>query len=398
MITLSTVSNALKDFYLMPMREDINMKADAFASRILRTSDNITGYNSIVRAAQIGANGGAGAGTETGALPSAGENLYEKMTSTTKNFYGSLEISDKIMKSATGANAGSFVNALERDITTLLKTLRWNLARQVYGDGSGKLMLVKESTSSTTLEAKTGDSAKFLLPGLKIDVHDGSAGTVAEGESGLRIMDVDHATNKIIVSSALSATADDYLTMQGSAGYELTGLGKIFETLSGGETLYGKTRANYSWLRPYLNASFGAINEVGMQTVINLLEDSYNVTIDHINCGNSAYGYYMTLMNNRRAINDVMILEGGHKALKFNGMPLTRCPYMPDASIDMYDTSLFTMDQVADWMWIEGATREILQQKVGYPTYVATITKYCDMMCVLPGGLARLSGVATPST
>ena len=69
MVNMNTVSSALKNFYIMPLREDINLKADAFASRVMRTEDNIVGYNKIVRAALVGANGGAGAGSETGALP-----------------------------------------------------------------------------------------------------------------------------------------------------------------------------------------------------------------------------------------------------------------------------------------------------------------------------------------
>ena len=64
MVNLTTVSEALKVLYINPIREFVNMRADPFAARILQTSDNITGYQKIVRAVQIGANGGAGAGTE----------------------------------------------------------------------------------------------------------------------------------------------------------------------------------------------------------------------------------------------------------------------------------------------------------------------------------------------
>ena len=102
-------------------------------------------------------------------------------------------------------------------------------------------------------------------------------------------------------------------------------------------------------------------------------------------------------MTSRRAICDASVLEGGHKALLFNGIPLTRSKFMPAAAIDLYDTSLFTIDQVADWEWIEGETRQVLHQKTGYPTYTATVAKYCDLMCALPGGVARLNGVAAPA-
>jgi hypothetical protein len=130
-----------------------------------------------------------------------------------------------------------------------------------------------------------------------------------------------------------------------------------------------------------------------MQKVIDLLEDTYNININHINCGNDAYGHYLDLMNTRRNINDTMTLAGGHKALLYNGIPLTRNKFMPADGIDFYDTGLFTIDQISDWDWIEGESKQILHQVAGTPTYSATITKYCDMVCALPGGLARLTGI-----
>ena len=394
MVNLTTVNSALKNFYIQPLREDINLKADPFASRIMKTANNIVGYNKIVRAALVGANGGAGAGSETGALPTAGENQYVALESGTKNLYGTLEISDKIVKSATGANAGAFVNILQQEMDTLTKTLKWNLARQIYGDGSGCLMKVKAASASTVLEAADGENTRFLLPGLRVDVHSGSTGNVVNGGAGLRVADVDRLTGKVRLSGAVTVSAGDYLTIQGSAGYELTGLGKIFEPISGtAQTLYGVNRSDYSWMRPYLDADFGAISETGLQKVLEHLEDSYNITIDHINCGSTAYGHYLDMMNKRRHVSDVMILEGGHKAMSFNGIPLTRNKFMPDDAMDMYDTSLFTIDQVSDWEWIEGEARQVLHQTPGKPVYTATIAKYCDLMCALPGGLARVSGI-----
>lgn len=406
MINLSTVSEALKVLYINPIREFVNMQADPFAARILATSDNITGYQKIVRAVQIGANGGAGAGTETGVLPVAGENLYKQFESTTKNLYGTISISDKILKSATGADAGSFINALQRDVDTLIKTLKFSLARQIYGDGSGKLVtLATASSGATTLTIATGSNSRNLLPGLTVDIYNGSGTLISSSTTPTRILDVDHKTGAIKIDTAITAaaTAGSFMTMQGSKDLEITGLGAIFNTSA--TTLYGLTRANYSWMNPTINTSFGAITEWGIQDAINGIEDTYDVKINHIACGNDSYRYYMELMNERRAINDVMVLEGGHKALKFNGEPLVRNKFLPSDAIDLYDTSLFTIDQIADWEWLDDNVHGILQRNARYPVYEGSIARYCDLMCRLPGGIARMTGVkahdyvaATPST
>ena len=398
MIQLSTINEALKVLYINPIREFVNMKADPLAARILQTSDNITGYQKIVRAVQIGANGGAGAGTETGLLPVAGENMYKQFESDIKNLYGTVSISDKTMKSAV-EGPGSFVNALQRDIDTLVETLKFSLARQIYGDGSGVLIKVKNASSGATeLEAQDGEILYNVLPGLTIDVYNGSS-SVNHATSRMYVTDVNHATRKIKLSAAISGAItgnNGKVYMQGSKDLELTGLGAIFDTTNV-TTLYSLTRANYSWMQPYLDSSLGELTEWKLQNAINTIEDVYDVSINHIAAGNTAYQYYMELMNYRRAINDVMILEGGHKALKFNGMPLVRNKFLAPASIDLYDTSLFTIDQIADWDWLDDGVHGILQRNARYATYEGSIAKYCNLMCRLPAGIGRLTGITQPS-
>lgn len=400
MINLTTVSQALKVLYINPIREFVNMKADPFAARILQTSDNITGYQKIVRAVQIGANGGAGAGTETGVLPVAGENLYKQFESDTKNLYGTISISDKILKSATGADAGSFINALQRDVDTLVKTLKWSVARQVYGDGTGTLvkMAAITATSVKTFTISSSSNARNILPGLSIDVYDASNNKISSASTPTRIIDVDYASGKFTIDTALTGTsaANGYITLQGSKDLELTGLGKIFDATTF-PTLYTLTRANYSWMCPTVTSSFGAITEDKLQDAINMIEDTYDVEINHIAAGNKAYNSYMKLLNSRRAINDTITLEGGFKALLFCGRPIVRNKYLTDTTIDLYDTSLFSIDQIADWEWLDDDVHGILQRNARYATYEGSIAKYCDLMCRLPGGLGRLNGVADPS-
>jgi hypothetical protein len=397
MIQLSTINEALKVLYINPIREFVNMKADPLAARILQTSDNITGYQKIVRAVQIGANGGAGAGTETGLLPVAGENIYKQFESDIKNLYGTVSISDKTMKSAT-EGPGSFVNALQRDIDTLVDTLKFSTARQIYGDGSGILCKTKAASSGATTIVVADDAIIYnILPGLTVDVYK-SNGTTKVSADGTRVVDVNHTTRTITLSKALTAAQDagGAIYMQGSLGLELTGLGAIFDTTNV-TTLYGLTRANYAWMNPKLHTSFGELTEAKLQNDINDIEDVYDVTINHIAAGNTAYQYYMELMNFRRAINDVMILEGGHKALKFNGMPLVRNKFLAPDSIDLYDTSLFTIDQIADWDWLDDGVHGILQRNARYATYEGSIAKYCNLMCRLPGGIGRLTGITAPA-
>ena len=94
MITLSTADNALKDVYLGVVSDQLNLTVNPLLAKIKQTTSDVWG-NQIVKMAPYGVNGGIGAGSETGELPAAGGNNYEKFTLELKNLYGKIEISDE---------------------------------------------------------------------------------------------------------------------------------------------------------------------------------------------------------------------------------------------------------------------------------------------------------------
>ena len=68
MVTLQTADNALKSFYLDAVTDALNMKVNPLLAKIQRTSNNVVGKD-VRKAVRLGINGGIGAGTETGDLP-----------------------------------------------------------------------------------------------------------------------------------------------------------------------------------------------------------------------------------------------------------------------------------------------------------------------------------------
>lgn len=398
MMDVAAVDKALKELYLGAVREEIRVGSDPLSSRIMQDTTHIVGATDIVREFAVGVSGGVGAGTESGALPTAGKTAYEKIFTDTKNLFGTIKLTDKVIKAVKGPNAGSFINVLSREVESMTKTAKWNLGRQLYGDGTGKLMVAKANgTTSTVIEAVSTDSVRFMLAGLRVDLHKAADNTVYSGMNGLTVLDVDHVNNKIKLDKTTTITAGDYFTVQGSYGLELTGMGKIFETLSGAETIYGVSRASYAWLRPYMDANFGAIDEVELQKVIDIQTDHWNIDINYLGMGNDAYYHYFDLLNQRRAINDEMVLEGGFRALKFGSRPVLRSNRLLAGECLILDTTLFSLDQIDDWDWIPGVKGGILNQVPGYPIFQGSIAKYCDLTCVNPGGLARLTGITAAS-
>ena len=135
MISLTTAENALKDAYLDAVCNQLNTNANPLLAKIKQSSADVYGKD-IIKMATIGLNGGVGAGSETGALPTAKGNRYAQFKTTLKNLYGQIAISDKAIR-ASGSNTGAFVDLLNAEMEGLLTASKFNLGRMLYGDGTG---------------------------------------------------------------------------------------------------------------------------------------------------------------------------------------------------------------------------------------------------------------------
>ena len=135
MIDLTSAQNALKDAYLTAACNQLNTKTNPLLAKIKQSSSDVYGKQ-IIKMAPVGLNGGVGAGSETGSLPTANSNNYAQFKTTLKNLYGTIEISDKAIRASANSN-GAFVDLLNAEMEGLLTASKFNLGRMLYGDGSG---------------------------------------------------------------------------------------------------------------------------------------------------------------------------------------------------------------------------------------------------------------------
>lgn len=390
MVTLSTADNALKDFYLEVLSNQLNTTINPLLAKINQTTSDVWGRE-IRKFAPYGINGGIGAGTEDGDLPTSANNNYAQFVLTLKNLYGKLEISDKAIR-ASESSTGAFVNLLNAEMDGLLKASAFNLGRMLYGDGSGFLADISESTESSV----TVDRTQNLIEGMVVDIISESGETI---KGSLRIKSIDRANKKVIfTTSTLSSdygTAGYKLCVQGSYGNEITGLGAIFDTT---KSLYGLDRTSHSWMNPFIkDISSGStasdITEVAMQTAIDNLEEIANSKVDFIVCSSGVKRNYQNYMISYRSNINVMELEGGFKAISYNGIPLVSDKFVPNNTMFLLNTSEFNLHQLCDWKWLESEDGRVIKQTPGKATYQATLVKYADLICNKPCGQAKITGI-----
>lgn len=231
--TLSTISNVLKNFYLGPVRDQLNSKV--LALQLLQVdTENLEGLQAVLplhtsRSAGVGARG------ELVTLPSAGNQVYAQATYDLKYHYGRVQVSGQsIAKSAS--DAGSFLRAMKAELDMIKDDIAIDFARQVYGDGSGQIAQCGASGPSTTVTLASAEAIKkgFLYIGMTVDV--GTAAAPSSLASASAISAVNAATPSITIGTSVTVTAANFVFRAGNVAagpvvYEMdAGLQKILAT------------------------------------------------------------------------------------------------------------------------------------------------------------------------
>ena len=385
MVTLQTADNALKSFYLDAVTDSLNMKINPLLAKIKRTNANVVGKD-VRKTVRLGINGGIGAGTETGDLPKAGESEYTQFVATLKNLYGTIEISDKALR-ASANSEGAFVNLLNDEMESLIKSAKFNFGRMLFGNGKGRIAkVVSVSSNDITLEHTKG-----LVEGMIVSfcTSGGSSVTIAQKR---KILSINRATNMITIDgSALTESIlqpGGYVYLQDSNRNEITGLGAIFSA----DEIYGVTRDS-SVMQPYMAVEVGEISENVIQKAIDTIEENSGSKVNFIVCSWGVRRALAEYFKQFKTMLPTMELEGGFTAMSFNGIPIVADRFCPDGTMYLLNTDDFAIHQLCDWQWLESEDGKILKQVAGKPVYTATLVKYAELMCERPNGQGMLSGI-----
>ncbi len=391
MVSLQTAENALKTVYLGVVSDQLNLGVNPLLAKIEQTTSDVWG-SQIVKMVPYGINGGVGAGAESSPLPKAGSNKYSRFTLDLKNLYGTIDITDKAIRASMHDEA-AFVNLLNAEMEGLLKASKHNLGRMLYGDGSGILAHVVPGTYNDNTVAL--DDVRDFLPGMCVSIYNVS-GALYSAMGCARIVDVDRENNTVTFEKNMRNVyvEGDFVCMQTSYNMEITGLKALFDPTA---TLYGLDKSVNSWLNSKVFSDVGAITQSKMQQAIDYAEEKCGGTIDMIVCSYDVRRHYIDNCSLNRTNVDYMNLDGGFKALSYNGVPVVADKFVKDGNMYMLNTSDFKMHQLCDWRWIEGDSGRVLRQVAGYSRYTATLVKYAELICDRPVGQVMLTGINSGS-
>ena len=383
-INLTQADSALKSYYLDVVKDQLNLCANPFLAQIKQSNNYVYGKD-VKKIVTLGVNGGFGAGTEDGSLPNASGSNYKTFTTTLKNLYGTIEITDKAIR-ASKNDAGAFVNLLTAEMENLVKASKYNFGRMLFGDGTGVLTTVAQS-----LEAFLAvDSAKNLESGMIIDIVDNN-GVVVENGKARKIIGVDKHNDTINLEGGTSGfTEGNKIVLQGSYGNEMTGISEIFNRA---KPIYGVDRAGYQELYPYTKNITSEITELDIQTAIDTIEERSNSKVNFIICSYGVRRALQKLFASSMTRVETVELSGGYKTMSYNGIPIVADKFCPEGTMYLLNTDDFTIHQLCDWQWLEGEDGTVLKQIPGKPVYTATLVKYADLMCDRICGQGQITNI-----
>lgn len=440
---LSTISDILKIDYQGPIREQLN-SATILLSKLRRNDREYQGKQAYLPLHK-GRNVGVGARAESGTLPSAGNQQYDKAVFTTKYNYGRIRLTGPAIE-ASRNNVGSFVRAIQSEIQGLMRDLKVDLNRQLFHDGTSCLTQTI-SNSGTTIEV---ESTRFLQTGMQIVFANGADGTDKSGAGTTTVSSITDSntfvastapgsaldTNDIIIrgdsADPANASRDYTSSTTWRTPLEMWGLEAVLNDMNPGRNRTD-TEATAVGARGFdqdlSSGRFGEINRVGdtfwdvnmlsptapgaaagadrdltldlMQQAFDEAEIEGDADPGLILTNHAIKRRYAALLqaDKRYPAGGEITLDGGYRALEFNGVPLVADK---DASLTatpqflkrLYFITMSSMEMLvlSDWKWMErdGA---VLCRVANKDEYEATLYAYMQLACDRPNANSVLDGI-----
>lgn len=386
--TLTNADAALKEDYQPSMREQLN-NTNWFLSQIERNSKDVEGRRAVL-SLHVSRNSGVGARAENGTLPTAGNQGYAEERVSLRYNYGTIRLTGPVIR-AMRSDSGSFVRAVDSETKGVVRDLKRDVNRQLFGTSDGVIAKINGTGSTTTnvvfSATSTAAQRRQVEIGMVIDVGTASPFTSVGTGRTVTAIAADGLSFTVSPAFAVAPATNDSIVRSGSGGsgaaqVELTGLPTIVDDAN---TLFNVNPTTNPVWKSYVDGNAGVNRSISDQLLQELI---HNVSInggDQVNLFVTSDGveraYAATLTSQKRFAN-TLDLKGGYKALAVNAgtgeVALKWDRDAPNNKVFGLDTDHLTQHEMSDWEWMDedGA---ILSRVSGVDAYEAVLFKYHEL-------------------
>ena len=388
-ISIALANEVLQNDYLPGFQSQINDKMSYFY-KLIEKKQQATSGEQFAWLARYGRSGGKGSAAEDATLPDAIARNRKQILASPKNFYGRMQISDRLIKASQGTAA--FLNELTQQMEELMLDCKDDLSRQLFGDGTGLITSITASTGPLT--TITVANSTFLNSGIVINIK---SSVKVDKYASVQISDVNKVTNVVTLASAVTVVSGDLIYQTGCYNNEISGLGKI---MTPGNTLYNIDRSTNSWFNPQ-SFTLGGNNDLDdnyMLYPFQQIDKETGVKPDIIIAGYSAYRNLVDFLSAFQRFTETETrYDAGHKTLHYNGVPVEQDKYQGDQVMDFLSTEYFSLMHIGEnfaWMSDDGAVLSRVQNKAAYE---ATLAMYAELCVKYPKAQFRYTNIQKTS-
>lgn len=394
--TLANADAALKEFYLTPMREQLNQKV-MFLQQIESNSKDVEGRRAIL-SLHVRRNSGVGARPEGGTLPTAGQQKYAEERVSLRSNYARIQLSGQVIK-AMSSDKGSFVRAVDSETKGAVADCRRDVNRQLFGTSDGVIAATGVTAAAVIVVLGAGVTAvqrRQLEVGMVIDI-----GTVAAPTSvaAARTITAADATTITISGAAVTTASTDRIFRNGSGGsgasqVELTGLPTI---VSATGTLFNVDPIVEPVWASTVTAISGAATETAFAKAQHDVAIAGGDEVELFVTSDGVHRAYANLLTSLKRFPSTTELKGGYKALSLDAggvqsASITWDRDCPAQTAFGLTPSHLQQHQMSDWEWMD-SDGAVLSRVSGQDAYEAVMFKYHELTTDKRNAFVKLTGI-----
>lgn len=353
-------------------------------------------------AAKMGRTRGIGARKEGENLPTAGQGKNARASLFLKYQYGTIEGTGQVFKQVTG-NATAFVDWMKTEMEDIKTSLRRDLNRQVYGDGTGTLAVL--TAGATTATTMTLDDVHFLEVDMTIDVLTqatlGNAVPTLGNTAELTITAINTSTKVVTVTGGTVTAAIGSAVVLTSNGVnnwkkEWEGLGVIIGT----GILHNIDPSTFpKWVPGYIEGSVGTLAEIDLTHLTQGIHQVGGAVTDLLTTYGVVNAYWNTLQGLRRYDGSTKLVGGDASASNkpvfqsiFGDVPITADWAAPAGYLAAINKKELYVHQLGDWDWMD-KDASIWKQVSYKDAYRAHIFQYSNIGTFRRNSHGKLTGI-----
>lgn len=383
-LTLATADAVLKEDYLPGVREQLNN--DGFIATIEKNGTDIVEGRRAVLAIHTRRSSGVGARSELANLPAAGVQGYTDEFIPLRYNYGRIQVSGQTIR-AMKSNNGSFVRAVDSEMSGVTNDLKRDVSRQVWGTSDGVIAATGVTTASATVVlAASSVQIRQFEEQMLIDI-----GTVASPTAvvaGATVLSVNVGAGTITIDSAVTTATTNRIFRSGAGGsgasqQELTGLQTVVAATG---AVFNIDPATYGKWASYVDSNGGtlrSVTEMMFAKAQQQIRIAGGTDIEVWIASDSVHRSYAALLTGLKRFPGTVDLKGGYQGIAAaaggtNEVPVTWDRDTPSNSAYGLRLKNITEYQASDWEWAneDGA---VLQRVIGKDAYEAYLFKYAEV-------------------